>query len=982
MKCKIKQFFIKICLVIALLLPTNVFAQGNIRVGGVVTDASTGEALIGVTVKSKSGKNLAITDVDGMYSINDIPLNSILLFSYMGYQDAEATIKNSTLNIALKEASKDLDEIVVIGYGTQRKADITTAVATVNSDEWADRPIISAQQAIQGKAAGVQVVQPSGKPGVGMQVRVRGTSSLNAGNDPIYVVDGMITNDITNISPNDIESMQILKDASSAAIYGSRAANGVVLITTKKGSKGKTQVDLSMYVGFSNVSKQIKILNSQDYYNLMDEIGIGVIKSDIYTNWANEVYKTGVQQNYQLSLSGSTDKINYYMSGGYQKETGVIAPAKYDRYSFRTNLSSEITPWLKASTNLSFARNSRNDVADNANAGRGGVIMSILNTPPYISEWNPNASGQYMPDPNQNSRENPFGLTSKYDFNRDNRFMGNFELDFTLMKNLHFKPRFSVDYTAHSWDMFIDPEKTQYGREANGRGEHADDHYLTWQSENIVSYNTIFDEKHNFSALAGATFQRYTHENSYMSVQDFVKGTTYKTMSLNMANKINDAKTIKEANSLASFLARVQYNYESRYLFTANFRADGSSKLYHKWAYFPSLSAGWRFSSESFFEPLTKVVDDAKFRVGWGKNGNQGGIGNYDFYDKYNISKQETTGQGPAVTPGKLGNRDLKWEIVTQYNAGLDVSLFNSRLVGEFELYYKKTTDMLLYINLPSSIGVSLPMRNDGEMVNKGFEFNLNGQILTGALKWDASVNMSFNRNKLTGLGLTNVMYDSEIENAGSVIIVKEGLPLGSFYGYVAQGVDPETGLMIYKDTNGDGVISPSDRVVIGNAQPDFTYGITQNFSWKNFTLSMFFNGSYGNDIYNASKMYLVSMDDSKNQSIDVLNRWQRPGMITDVPKANEPYNNKISSRFIEDGSYFRLKSISLSYSFDQKYLKSLGLSRLNIYGTANNLFTLTKYSGYDPELSWTGDNAAQLGIDNGTYPQTRSFIFGLNLSF
>ena len=980
--CKIKQILSKVCLIIAFLLPTSSFAQSNLTVGGVVTDATTGETLIGVSVNLKNGKNGAMTDFDGKYSLNNIPANSTLVFSYMGYETVESIATGSTLDVKLKESSSQLNEVVVIGYGTQRKADLTTSVASVSSDEWADRPIISAQQAIQGKAAGVQVIQPSGKPGVGMQVRVRGSSSLQAGNDPIYVVDGIITNDITNISPSDIESMQVLKDASSAAIYGSRAANGVVIITTKSGVKGKTQIDFSTYVGFSNVSKQIETLNTSDYYDLMDEMGIGISKTNTYTNWAKEVYKTGVQQNYQLALSGSTDKVTYYMSGGYQKETGVISPADYERYSFRTNLSSELTSWLKASTNLSFARNTRNDVADNANAGRGGVVMSILNSPPYISTWNPDSPGQYMSDPNQSSRENPFALTSKYDFNKENRFMGNFELDFTLLEGLHFKPRFSLDYTSHTWDMFIDPVKTQYGREANGRGENATDQYTTWQSENIVTYNKKFDKKHNFSALGGVTLQKYRHENTYMSLQDFVLGTTYKTMTLNMANKINNAGTTKNGNTLASFLGRVQYDYESKYLFTANFRADGSSKLYEKWAYFPSISAGWRFSSENFFESLTPIVNDAKLRVGWGKNGNQGGIGDYDSYDKYNISRRETTGQGPAVSIGKLGNRDLKWEIVTQYNAGLDLSLFNSRLTAEFEVYYKKTSDMLMNISLPSSIGVSLPMRNDGEMENKGFEFNLNGQILTGGFKWDASANMSFNKNKLKKLGLTKVQYASEIENAGNVIIIKEGLPLGSFYGYVAEGVDPETGLMIYKDLDGSGTTNAADRTVIGNAQPDFTFGFTHNFSWKNFSLNMFFNGSYGNDIYNATKMYLVGMNNSSNQSTTVLDRWTRPGMITDVPKSNEPHNNRISSRFVEDGSYIRLKSLTLSYSIEQKLLRKVGLSRANVYGTVNNLFTITKYSGYDPELSWTGDNAAQLGIDNGTYPQTRAFIFGLNLSF
>lgn len=986
-----KQFLYKICLIFALLVSGTAMAQDVVSISGIVTD-QTGEPIIGASVAVKGTTTGTMADVDGKYSIS-APNNATLVFSYVGMKTKEIAVAGKTaINVTLEEALQSLDEVVVIGYGTQRKADLTTSVASVSADEWADRPIISAQQALQGKAAGVQVIQPSGKPGVGIQVRVRGASSLNAGNDPIYVVDGIITNDITNISPTDIESMQILKDASSAAIYGSRAANGVVLITTKRGVKGKSQIDVSMYAGISKISKKIKTLNTSQYYSLMDEIGESVDHANLnYTDWSKEMYGTGVQQNYQVSLSGSTDKTSYYLSGGYQKEEGIISPANYDRYSFRSNVSSDVTSWLKVNSNLSFARNTRMDATDNANSGRGGIIMSILNTPPFLTIWDKDKPEQYATNPNQASMENPYAQANTYDKNQEYRFMGNLELDFTIIEGLHFKPRFSVDYTSHAWDKFIDPIRTGYGRNANGRGEHADDSYLTWQSENVLSYSKKFDDKHNFSALGGITMQRYRHNNSYISAEDFVKNTTFKTMTLNMANKINNAYTSQDGNSLMSYLARVQYDYESRYLFTANFRADGSSKLYHKWAYFPSLSAGWRFSSEKFFAPLTTVVDDAKLRIGWGRNGNQGGIGNYDSYDKFNINKQETSGQGPAVTPGRLGNRDLKWEITTQYNAGLDLSLFNSRLTAEFDVYYKKTTDLLLYTTLPSSTGIIFPMRNNGEMINKGFEFNMNGKILTGGFKWDANLNMSFNRNKLTKLGLTKNGTAANIESTGdNIIIIKEGIPLGSFYGFISEGVNPETGDIVYRDLDNNGIINDDDKTIIGNAEPDFTFGFTHNFSWKNFTLSAFFNGSYGNDIFNASRIDSEGMFDSKNQTTTVLNRWLRPGMITDVPRAtNNVQNAKSSTRFVEDGSFIRLKSLTLAYSIDQKLIRKIGLSKLSVYGTANNLFTLTKYRGYDPELSWINNNdkennasAAQIGVDMGTYPQSRSFIFGLNLTF
>lgn len=1001
-KMRLMKSWQKTCLAIMLLLlPALAFAQ-SVQVTGNVKD-ETGEAIIGATIVVKGNTATGtVTDFDGNYSIS-VPGNATLVFSYLGMETAEVAVNGKTkIDITLKDDSKSLDEVVVVGYGTMRKKDLTTAVASVSSQEWADRPVISAQQALQGKAAGVQVIQPSGKPGAGLTVRVRGTTSLNAGNDPLYVVDGIPTSDITNISPSDIESLQILKDASSAAIYGARAANGVVLITTKKGTAGRSEVNVSMFAGFSNVAKKINTLNTDQYYDLLDEIyGVGYSDrtKNTYTNWGDEMYGTGVKQNYQVSLSGGTDKVNYFISGGYQDETGVISPASYDRYSFRSNTSAQTKDWLKVSSNVSFAKTSRRDVADNANSGRGGVIMSILNTPPFMTKWDPTEPGWYYRNPYQGSWENPYAQVDTYDKNSDYRFMGNVGLDFIITKELHFKPSFALDYTAHKWDKFIDPEKTNYGRTANGRGEHADDEYSTWLSENIITYDKKFNGKHNLSLLGGGTFQKYNHSNSYMSVEDFVKGTDFETMTLNMANKINSATTAKDANTLVSMLARVQYDYESRYLFTANIRADGSSKLApgNRWGYFPSVSGGWRFSSEEFFMPLTNVVNDAKLRIAWGQNGNQNGIGNYDYYQKYDISRTEqTTGgapTGPNINVGRYGNRNLKWETTTQFNVGLDVSMFNSRLTAEFDAYNKKTTDLLLYITLPSTVGRDLPMRNDGEMINKGFEFNITGHILTGALLWDASLNMSFNKNELSKLGLTPEYTTAKIEsNNSDVIIMREGLPLGSFYGYIAEGVDPETGDMKYKDLNNNGITGsadPNDRTVIGNAQPDFTYGFTNNFTWKNFSLSAFIQGSYGNDIYNATRIDSEGMFDQKNQTTTVLDRWMRPGMVSDVPRAVSGSENVLNStRFVEDGSYIRLKALTLSYSFNKKWLQPMGISALSIYGTADNLITLTKYRGYDPELSWvntsttTSGAAAQMGIDMGTFPQTRSFIFGLNLTF
>jgi TonB-linked SusC/RagA family outer membrane protein len=996
MNVKSKQLFpcflFRIFLAVVFLCPSIVFAQNNNTVTGIVTDVATGDPLEGVSVVQKGMTAAVITDADGRYTIT-VSDNAVLVFFYIGYVTEEIRIVSAVHNIKLSEKINMLNEVVVIGYGTQRKADLTTAVASVSSDEWANRPITSAQQALQGKAAGVQVVQPSGKPGIGMRVRVRGTSSLSASNDPLYIVDGIPTEDISTVSPNDIESIHILKDASAAAIYGSRGANGVVLLTTKKGEVGKTQINLAMYAGFSNLSKKINTLNTAQYYDLMDEIGVPIDRSNMrYTDWAKEMYGTGFQQNYQISLSGGTEKTDYYLSGGYLKEDGIISPSEYDRYSFRGNISSALKKWLKVSSNLAFSRTNNVGMSDNDNSEYTGVITSILNTPPFLPVWDENNPEQYATNPFQASWENPYAQANRYYNDKNYRFMGNVGLDFTLAKGLHFRPVFSLDYYAKTWNYFVDPIKTGYGRQYNGMGEYNHTDMLSWVSENILSYETTLNESHHFKALAGLTLQREAGEMAYISAEDFVKGTTLDRMTLNLANAIMDAGSLDlTPTSLLSYLARVQYDYKGRYLFTANFRADGSSKLYHKWGYFPSVSAGWRFSDESFFEPLTSVFDDAKLRGGWGRTGNQNGIDNSAMYKKYDVMRQETRGEGPAVEQGKLGNRDLKWEVTTQYNVGLDLTLFGGRLTGEFDWYYKKTNDLLLEINLPSSVGISLPLRNDGEMVNQGFEFNLAGQILTGELKWDAELNMSFNRNRLTKLGITPMYTTAWVKNGGGdVVMVKEGLPLGSFFGYVYEGVDPQTGDAIYHDYVGEGNnLSPSNRRVIGCAQPDFTAGLTTNFQWKNIALSLFFNGSYGNDIYNASRIETEGMFDSKNQSVAVLNRWTHAGMITDIPKAGQNKNNCIhSSRFVEDGSYVRLKSLTLAYNFSPEFLKPTGISRLTVYATANNLFTLTKYKGYDPELSWddgddeNGVRAAQLGIDYGTYPQVRSFVLGINLTF
>lgn len=978
-------------LIAMLALPLALPAQ-RITLTGVVVDASN-EPIIGANVLIKGTTTGTITDFDGIFTI-DAAAKDVLVVSYIGMNPKEITVGTSNnIKVVLTEDTKTLEEVVVIGYGTQKKKDLTTAVSSVSGKEIAERPIIAAAQALQGKAAGVQVIQPSGKPGAGLSIRVRGSTSISSSNEPLYVVDGTPTTDISNLNPSDIENMSILKDASSAAIYGSRAANGVVLITTKRGVKGNSQINLNSYFGFSKVGKTLPTLNTTQYYDLMDEIyGEGYVDrtNTNFTDWNNEIFGTGYQQNYQLTFSGATDKTNYYVSGGYQKEDGIISPAWYDRLSFRTNLDTEIKSWLHLATNLNVTRTKRRDATDNTSSGRGGIILSVLNTPPFLQIWDPDKPGQYAVNPFQPSWENPVAQASSYNMNNDYRLMGNVAMTIDFTKELKFKSSFSTDFTSHQWDSFIDPIKTGYGRQNNGLGEAARDTYLTWLNENLLTFDKSWN-KHTVSALAGMTAQEYRHENSYQSVKDFVKGVqnNKEYMTLNWANQIMASTTSADEWALVSGLARLHYNWDSRYLVTANLRVDASSKLHpdHNTSIFPSFSAGWRVSGEDFWAGLSDIANDMKIRVGWGRNGNQEGLSSYSYYNLNYIQKITETGSGPAVKPvSTMGNPDLTWETTTQSNVGLDLSLFNSRIVLALDAYYKKTTDLIRIVYLPETVGRN-PVRNSGEIENKGIEYQITTRNFTGKFKWDTDFNMSFNTNQTMNFDFNKPTYQGWVESNGqNATILKGGYPLGTFYGYIADGVDPETGNMIYRDINKNNILDAGDRTVIGNPHPDFIYGMTNTMSYKGFTLNFFLQGSYGNDIYNASRIDTEGMFDTKNQSTRVLDRWERPGMITTIPRAStegDTQNVLTSTRFIEDGSYLRLKTLTLSYNFDKKIFGNQNIiSNVNVYATASNIFTLTKYSGYDPEVNYAGNSGTVLGIDYGTYPQSKSIIFGLNVTF
>lgn len=964
------------------------------QVSGVVVDEN-GEPIIGANISVVGTTTGAVTDLDGRYSIR-VPGGSVLRFSYIGYIDQEITITNqSTLNVTMLEDVATLDELIVIGYGTVRRGDVTTAVSSVSTEDLMERPVISAAQAIQGKAAGVQVIQPSGQPGAGMVVRVRGNTSITASNDPLYVVDGVPTNDINFLAPADIESMQILKDASSAAIYGSRASNGVVLITTKEGKAGQSKISFNSYLGVSNVIRQMQSLNTAQYKELMDELGAVILPDGLtdQTDWFSEAYRTGLNQNYQVSVSSGNDKLRYFLSGGYTNEKGVLNVSYYKRYNIRANIDNQIRDWLKVNANIAYSDYSNNGIISGTGANRAGVVLSVINTPTYAPIWDANNPRQYHNDFYGANITHPVENLSRTEDNRSNsnRLLGSFTAEVDLLKNLKFRSSNSVDRVYYHSTSFLDPVKTSYGRTEGGTASDNRSLSTILTFDNILTYG-LSTNGHQIDLMGGTSYTTSHWTNAYMNASHYRTDETPKT--LNAANRIDPWGTGTTASdwALMSYLARVSYNYQSKYLLTANFRADGSSKLSpeKRFGYFPSVSAAWRISSEDFMSDVS-WLDDLKLRGGWGKTGNQSGISDYAYLQMYNIQRIPwwETGNDRAVvniTPANMRNRDLTWETTTQTNIGIDLTAFNNRLTFNADAYYKYTTNLLMNVPLPGGLDFSNIYRNEGEMENKGFEFGINSRNIENKdLVWTTDFNMSFNRNKVTKLSLQKIYYFANTSEATSENVVRmtEGMPLGMFWGYISEGVDPETGDLIFKDLDGNGRITTSDKTYIGNPNPDFTFGMTNNLSYKGFNLNVFFQGSYGNDIYNASRYETEGMYNGQNQSTEVIRRWRIPGQITDIPRATTGTDNlRASTRFIENGSYIRLKSLTLSYDIQLGVLKRWNITRLQPYFTAQNLFTLTNYKGFDPEVNQYGGSATVQGIDWGTYPQVKTFIFGLNIDF
>lgn len=977
-------------IVAALLISSAAFAQQT-KVTGKVVDAQN-EPVVGATVQVEGTTNGTATNVDGQFTL-EVNSGARLRFSYVGFKTLTIKAANG-MKVTMQEDANTLNEVVTIGYGSVKRKDVTTAVSSVSTKDLEKRPIVSALQGMQGMAAGLQISQANGQPGASPTIRVRGTTSLNGSNSPLYVVDGVPVDNVDYLSSDDIDNIQILKDASSAAIYGSRAANGVVIINTKQGKAGVTKIALNAHYAFNGVRDNQNSLNAAQYKELMDELGVVRLPNNLVdqTDWKKEVYRVGNVQDYQLNITSGNDKLRYFLSGGYTGEDGVIRASNYKRYNVRGNIINDISKWLTINADVAYSDYTYRGtgIISGTGSNRGGVLASVIETPTYGPVWDPANPRQYYSNYYGVNVHSPLENIARTKDNKSqyNKLLASGKAIVTLLPTLKFTSTLAFDRSSGITTNFLDPTETLEGRNQHGTGYDSRSTGTIWTFDNTINWKKEFG-RHSLDMMAGSSWTNSRWSQSYIS-GSYYADADIKT--LNAANKISWTGTGSTASEWAilSFFGRLQYNYNDTYLFTANLRADGSSKLApgHRWGYFPSFSAAWRISQEKFMKNVS-WIDDLKLRGGWGQTGNQSGLGDYSYLALYKINRIQwfgTSGDANAVptrTKSILSNPELTWETTSQTNIGLDLTLLNNRLTFYVDYYYKLTHDLLMNMTLPTGGAEANTMAfNGGEIENRGWELAVSSKNLTGKLSWNTDFNISFNRNKLKSLKLTKVYPAAITTDHVHDYVVRNtpGRPLGSFYGYIADGVNRETGELNYRDINNDGIISANDRTYIGDPNPDFTFGMTNTFAWKGLSLSVLLQGSYGNDIYNVSRMDNEGMFDGRNQSTTVLRRWRIPGQITDVPKAG--FDQRNSTYYIEDGSYLRVKSVTLSYDVPALALRKMHLTRLMPYISFTNLLTWTGYKGRDPEVNQYGDSGTVQGLDWGTYPLSRSFVMGLKVEF
>lgn len=1011
--------------------------------------------MIGITV-SLDGKPVAVTDLDGNFTVQNAKSSSVIKLSYVGYLDQQFTVGNKNqFNLTMKEDPKALEEVVVVGYGTMKRSDLTGAVTSVGDEAISKSVSTSIDQVLQGRAAGVQVQANTGTPGGSSTIRIRGTNSLNATSQPIFVIDGVIidsssgdngdSNPLSEINPSDIVSMDILKDASATAIYGSRASNGVIMITTKRGKAGDATVTYDGYVGWQTMPKSLDVLNLKQYAQHYNDIADAQIKSatnsfvrpDLLgegTDWQDELFRHALMTSHNLSVTGGSEKITYALSAGYLDQDGIVIGSSFRRQTLRGNTDAQIKKWLKGGFSFSLADSKQQTLANSYS-----IILTALRSQPSVAVRSADGSfdgpdDQWMPD-------NPVALAQiTRNYNKKFNFRVSTYLEATIFKGLTYRTELSADYNNNKYYYYMPDYKFGVKTSDSRTSQWTSTNSKYWSWRNILTYANTFG-KHSINAMLGQEMSHNHYETQVTSANGFPSNSA--TDPSAGSNDSSSPVGYQDNSSIFSYFGRAFYSYDDRYLATFTLRRDGSSMFAdgHRWGWFPSAALAWRVSGEKFMQNV-KWINNLKLRAGWGETGNQ----NVRQWAYMALLTTYNTPWGVGVLNGNNANPDLKWETTKSWNLGFDLSVLNNRIDIVFDWYYKKTNDLLMELDLPAFLGsgggsnygtAANPWGNVGSLRNTGIEFTINSiNINKKNFQWSSNFVFSLNRNKVlsldteTGTLPQTFQVGSETATVTNTVV---GQPMAQFWGYKvigrfdkpedfyykdAQGnvkqVALPTGCSIGKsgswlgdyrfaDLNGDGVIDNNDQTFIGNPEPKFTFGFGNTLSWKGWDFSFQFTGSYGNKVLNYNRRQLEITGSTSNLLTSVLNYarvekidpngpddyrnyWVTNASSTTMPRLyTESYsngNNRVSDAFVEDGSYIRLQNVSLSYTFPKKWIEHLYLSNVKLYMNIQNLFTITKYDGYDPEVGSLYGDALKNGIDYNRYPSPRIYTFGINVSF
>lgn len=998
--------------ILSFLLIVSFGAFSQQKVTGKVTDGSLGGGIPQVNIQIKGTTTGTTTDFDGNYTITTKSATDIIVFSYLGYKTQEIVAgSKKIINVKMMEDASSLDEIVVVGYGSRKKSDVTGAVSSVKSEELNAFPVLDAAQALQGRAAGV-VVQSNngGEPGAPINIQIRGNTSISASSSPLIVVDGFVG--ATMPQPNDIQSMEILKDASATAIYGSRGSNGVVLVTTKKGKIGKLTVEYNLNYSVQNTANELDLLNADQFASYHTAINPAYSQGPANTDWQDLLYRVGSTENHQFSFSGGAENVNYYASATYFKQDGVIINSEFERISFLSNIDAQVTDKLKLGLNLFGSRGNQDGVptqstGETANGGGDDIVSSVFRFSPDLGVQD--ANGANTINSVGDDIDNPFAVaTEGVNETKVDNFRANFYAQYDIVEGLNFKTTFGYSTRNRTLGTFRPSTLiTTAGNGTGGRATIANDRATSVISENYLTYNAEIG-KGKLTLLAGYSYQKNSTDRFSTGAENFTSD-SFSYFNLGSgATQLIPTSSLTESEIQSQF-GRINYDYDDKYLFTATVRRDGASNFAanEKYAIFPSAALGWKVSNEKFMEDVEKI-SNLKLRASYGVTGNQAISPNQSLARLGSVFAPINGQSVINVTPGQIANPNLKWESSFQTNFGIDLGLFDNRVSLSLDYYNIDTKDLIMAdSSQPQYFGflTSNSLRNVGEVNNSGFEITLNTRNISNEnFSWTTDFNWSRNRNEfVTLLNGEDLFQDASpgYFNIDRTHVLREGEAVGVFWGYEYQGVyqggdlpagtallpGRAAGDQLFTDLDGDGEITPgNDQQIIGDPNPDFSYAITNNFRYKNFDANIFFQGVAGGDVMNLTNVQLFNGD--SNATTAILNSWTPTNTNTDIPRA-ALRGKEISSRFVESGSYLRLKNISVGYNIPTEVINKYGIDNLRLSFSGQNLLTFTNYSGLDPEVSFFGaggGNSASAntvrGFDFGNYPTVRSFTIGLNLKF